>query len=289
MEKLLLAFVATALGVAESEVEAKLKDAEDASPLLELHKQKVKEQKETNFNDGYKKAEKKVKSDYEKSLKEAFGIESEKIGADLVEELKSTVTTTTPGEITEDAIKKHPLYLAKEKEVQTVAKNVEKEWKTKLTELEQAQAKKETFKVVEQRAIAEFEKLNPVLSPDPIKAARQRELLIKELAANGYQVDGENILTLNPDGTRKEDGHGNAYKFQDLVRETADKYFDFKVAEDRSSAGNTNQNPQATTKKFTGQMPKTQDDYFKIVNNEDIPIDQRLEVKEAWEKQTSNV
>jgi hypothetical protein len=292
--KSLLAFVATALGVAKSDVEAKLEDATGESELLDLHKQKVQEQKKTNFDDGYKKANKEVKYAFEKDLKEKFDLNSDKTGLDLVEELLTVKgKEAAPGEVTEDVIKKHPLYLAKEKEVANVAKNVEKEWQTKLTELEKAQAKKEAFKTVSERALTAFEKLNPVLSADPEKANRQKKLIIERLEKFDFEINGDNLLILEAEGKRKEDGHGNPYKFEDLVKQTADDLgFDYKVAEERSSSGggsNTGNTGGAPERKFKGELPKTPDDYLKIITDSSIPLEQRLEVKEVFEKETSNV
>lgn len=294
MEKILLAFVAAALGVAKSEVVATLKDAEDASPILDLHRQKVQDQKKTNFDDGYKKANKEVKFAFEKDLKEKFDLQSDKTGLDLVEELLTTKgKAAEPGEITEDVIKKHPLYLAKEKEVATVAKTKDKEWETKLTALETAQAKKEAFKTVSERGLTAFEKLNPVLPADPEKAAKQKRLLIKELEKSNYQIDGENVLILDAEGKRIEDGHGNPIKFEDFVRKQADEIgFEYKVAEERSSSGggsNTGGTGGAPERKFKGEYPKTQADYFKVMNDESIPYEQKAEVKEVFLKETSNV
>ncbi len=301
----LLAFAATTLGVATTEVEEQLENSEDATPILDLHKKKVKEAKDKNFDDGYKKAERKVLSDREKELKEEFGVESDKIGIELIREILEVKSSATLPELTEEAVKahplykskevpddlvkKHPLFIKKENEAQQIKEKTEKEWQEKLDTIQAGHAKKETFKTVAERALAEFEKLNPILSPDPVKAARQKEIFIKELEANAYEVQGDDILVLEADGRKKEDDFGNTYKFSDLVRSAADKYFDFKVATDRDSAGNIGRLPAPTGKKFQGKLPTSEPEYTKIMNDQTIPVEQRQEVQDHWKKQTSNV
>lgn len=294
LEKFIVAYLETTLPVSKVDATKLKEDADYRKDFFEQHKVQVaksKQELDKVKDEEFEKGVRKSLSKFEKEAKEKFGVETDKKGLDLIEAILETKTSDSkPGELTEDAIKKHPVYLALEKESTKKLREVEKAAEEKVKAKEAEYAKKETFKTVEQRAIDFLKKEGIIVSENPEKASRQLKQVVRELEKIDYQPDGENILILEPDGKRKEDEHGKAYQFEKLVKDTADSLgFDFRVAQQRSSAGHTNTNPEATGKKFTGQMPKTQDDYFKIQFDEKIPIEQRLEVKEAWEKQTSNV
>ena len=63
------------------------------------------------FQDGFKKAKSEVFKDSEKDLKEKFGLESDKMGLELVEELVSKKSEGGQGgDLTEDAIKRSKVF-----------------------------------------------------------------------------------------------------------------------------------------------------------------------------------
>lgn len=296
MKEIFIRFLMASLGITKTEAEERIDqveaDAAKADDLFNLHKSKIDALKQSEHDNGYKKATKEVKFAFEKDLKEKFSIESDKKGLELVEELVASKTAGKGGEteISEDAVKKHPVYLQLETKAKTEKTELEKAHTAKLKELETAQAKKETLKTVSERAIAEFEKLNPILSENPEKAAKQKALIIKELEKGNYQVDEKGILILDEAGKRKEDAHGNALNFADHIKTVADDLgFDFKAAEDRSSSGggqnNGNSGDQNKDKKFTGKLPTNVNEYNELIFS-DLPFDQKQEVQQHWEAQS---
>jgi len=308
MEKLLLAYVATTLGVAEDEVMELLKDSEDANPILELHKVKVKER----FDDGYKKAERKVKTDFEKEIKEKFGLKSDKQGIELVSEVLEVNNKETSSEqdqeenrnkqislkdLPEELVKKTRWYLDKEKEVSLVKEQTDKEWQAKWSAKEAEDAKKETFKTVVDRALPLFKGLDPLLPLDAKKAENQvRELLINKLEGYDYEIIKDDrgkvvdILVLNADGSKKTDDYGNTFGFDKLVKQVTDENFETKVAQDRSSPGITTSTSTTGQKQYNGPQPRTLEERNKLLTDKSLTIEQRNEIQKEWEeKHTSNV
>lgn len=296
MKDFLIKLLIAALGLTQTEAEAEVakveSDPEAQKSLLDQHKTKIDALKQTELDNGYKKGTKEVKFAFEKDIKEKFGITSDKKGLELVEELVQTKTAgkDSPESITEDVVKKHPVYLNLENRLKTEKADVEKEWKAKLAETEKTYAKKETFKTVSEKALAEFEALKPILSEKPEIAAKQKARIIRELEGKDFQVDENGILVLGEDGKRKEDGHGNALKFGSFVKSIADDLgFEFKVADDRDSAGGDNNKQDKTGgeggKKFTGTLPTNTQDYYNIVFDPAVPAEAKEEVKAYWSEQ----
>jgi len=308
LQEKLLAFTATALGVATTDVEAKLEDAEDATPILDLHKAKVREQKEKNFNDGFKKAERKVLTDREKEIKEEFGIESDKIGLDLIRELLEAQTKSTDLEDTDtdkegkkkplswkdipiEVLKKHPEFIKMEDDKVKAVEANNKKWQSEVEAVKAEYAAKEISETVGKRALVEFRKLKPLLSLDPEKAARQeKDFIAKVVANNKFELVGEETLILDDSGNKKEDPHGNTLKFNEFIRNTAELYHDFQVAEERSSPGATTSNTAPGQKKYTGKQPTSLEEKNRLIMDTSIPLEARNEIQKDWEeKHTSNV
>ena len=103
-------------------------------------------------------------SDFEKQLKETFETESEKTGLDLITEILTAKTSEAgkKGQLTDDDVKKHPVYQAAEKAFKKQLTEKETEYETKLTEVESAAKKAQTFSSVKDNALAILEGLNPI-------------------------------------------------------------------------------------------------------------------------------
>lgn len=253
------------------EVAEAAKSDDGKETLLNLHKERIKELKKTNFDDGFKKAEKKVKSDFEKELREKFGVDSDKQGLELIEEVitsklpKPGEKAETPKELTEDDVKVHPLFLAKEKEVDSLKATAEtlkgqiEEVKTNTrTQLQQEWERERIFNEATESLFGANMKLNPITSADPVKAKSQYErTVIARLKEEGIQfekADGQLIPV--KDGKRLEDEHGRALRIEDLNGKYAPTFYDYKVAEDRSSPGAGTQPVSTPAKaKYEGEVP----------------------------------
>jgi hypothetical protein len=298
------AYLVITLGWTQAQAEAKVPDGtEDFTTIMgdvtNAHKAKVNTQTEETLTQGYNKGKKESLEKFEGEVRTKFGVTSTKKGLELVEEIISEKTPdpTNPDTIPADTIKKHPAFREREKDLSDQLKAAKDETEAKVNEVKNSYAQKENFAKVGSEFLKKFRALNPVLPADAEKAARQEARLIKDLEASGlvfeFQEGIEEPLIMErlPDGTtkRKEDGHRNAIKFDDLVRSTAeDAGFEFKAGEERSAPGGNNPgttppNNQTGAKKYTGAFPTTEAEYTKIITDSSIPLDQRGEVQDAWE------
>lgn len=234
----------------------------------------------TAFDDGYKKAQSEVLSKFENDFKTKTGFKSDKKGVELV--LDYANTQNKGGEITEDVIKKHPLFISQQEQHQAELEAARNEGETKLNQFQSELSKKETFKLVSNKALELFHSLKPILSKDPLKAKKQEELFIEKL--NGFEWDlqnnGDRIVPLK-DGKVFENSQGHAVNFDKLVKDITGTYFDLHVADDKSSPGNKNK-PDDTKKSFSFETPKNQNEYASFVGDSSRPIDERTAYKEAF-------
>lgn len=302
LKKFLLAFLVASVGLSKEDANAKIADLEDAAKtdetskeILASFKAKINDLKKTNFDDGHKKAAKEVKFAFEKDLKEKYGVTSDKTGTELVEEIVAAQTAGSGKggkDLTDEEIKKHPLFLKLEKDSAKALKDAETNFKADLQKIEDAKATEQLLSEVKSIGIAEFEKLNPVLSPDAEKANKQKARIAKELEGKKYQKVGSDFLILKEDGSRLEDEHGNPVRLSNLVREISDDLgFDYKAATDRSSAGggaNKGQgggNEGESGNKYTGKMPSNEDELNGLLFDPKVSAEHKTEIQEAWNAQ----
>lgn len=235
------------------------------------------------FDDGYKKASSEVLTKYERDIQDAFKFKSEKKGVELIGEIISAQSKSNGTELNEDAIKKHPLYistvdrLSKEKEE---AIKVESE---KLVKYQTELQKKEVFASVSTKAMEIFTSLKPVLSTDSNKAKNQLVDFAEKLKGYEYDIQGDQIVVLK-DGKVFEDSHGHRVPFEKVVKETAERYYDFHMVDSKKSPTNTDdKNKGAKTALL--EAPKTSAEYFKTIADSRIPIQERNDYIAKYEKQ----
>ncbi|AVR47253.1 hypothetical protein C7S20_19455 [Christiangramia fulva] len=246
--------------------------------------QKINQKGKEKFEQGYSKAKKEVLDQLETEARERFGVEDDELrGIDLIDhivEINSKKSKADPTKLTEEQIKSHPsvikLLNEKEKSFKTREEELKTEYDTKLNNFQ----KERTFSAVEKKALAIFDKMNPVLSSDPERAANQKSILINDLKGLDYQEDGDTYIPLQ-EGKRLEDPHGNGVSFEKLVQSRAARYFDFKKAEERDTPPAGGGDGGATG------FPKTEAEYAKIVNDQNIPLEERLEIKKKWNEAKS--
>ena len=233
--------------------------------------------------DAYKKATADVMTKFENDFKTKTSFKSDKKGVDLVLDYANSLQKDS--EITEDLLKKHPKVLTWLEEKEAAIAQARTEGETALNSFKTEISKKEAFSTVAQKALELFHKEKPILSKDPIKAKKQEELLIKELKEYDYEIQGERIVVLK-DGKVVETAHGNAVKFDELVKTTAGSYFDFHVTDPKTSPGN-NIKP-SDTKTFSFEVPKTPEEYATAISDPSKSLEERQAIDKAYsEKQTS--
>jgi hypothetical protein len=212
-------------------------------------------------------------SKIENALKEKYEVDSDLIGVELFDHIIETkladVQKADPTEVL-----KHPEVIralnAKDKELKAKDKELIEKLKAKEDEINTANL----FKEVETSGLAEFENLNPILPSDAKKAAALKNILVSEWKKNKYQKDGEAFVVLKEDGTPLQNEHGYNVTFQDHIRGTAERYFEFKKAEDRNSPGNNNQ----VTGTLKVRKPKDKADYETMMKDNSLTPQERVNI-----------
>jgi hypothetical protein len=253
--------------------------------LLEKDKERVarlKDERTTRYNEGYQTAEKKFKTIAESEFKELTGYKGnegnfkEMFQIWLTEEKKKTAGKK---EITEDDIKKHPLYI--DLETKTISKSEYEKLQQDFDQFKTTQQKERVMGVVTDAAWAVVSAKNPILSDNPqVADNRRRDFLAK---FNGYDYDLQDgkIIVLK-DGKRLEDDRANLKPFESFVLELAMLNFDFRAQGDKGNAGNDNK-PGATSGVVLTLKPTTKEEYHaaldKYSGSGDEDIKMRIALK----------
>ena len=284
---LLLGFLSKTLNMDEAAVtEAVYKDdavAEDAlTKLLALDVDRVKKVKgdtKSLFDNGYKKAEKEVLEKLETQIKQEYGLETDLQGIDLVKDLVAKKSVKSA--VKDDEIKVHPLFLGLEKKKNEEQKAQKDDYEKQITDLKTGITRNQKLFRIKEDAKRIFTGLNPVISENATVAANREKDFLSKFDAFDYELDDRgNHLIMNA-GARMEDGHGNPVTFENFVKEQASLYYDFKKQEQRDGAGNNNNDDK--DKPYTGQVPKDEAEYLKLVSGETDPK-KRIEIQTAYYK-----
>lgn len=272
------------------ENESDFKENDFKTNFLNLDKariQTINQKGKEKFEQGYSKAKKEERVAYESEIKEHFNIDDENlIGLDLVKkvvELNAKTTKVDASKLSEDELKSHPSVIKMLNDKDKVFKEQEKLLKTEYDNKINAFNRERTFNSVSKRALAYLDEMNPVLSTDPTRASNQKNILLKELEQYDYQDSEEDFIPLK-DGKRLENEHGHGISFKQLVQNKAGLYFDFKQAEPRNTPPAGGEEGGTTNVK----VPKTEQEYAKIMTDRTIPLAERAKIKEAWNKQAAS-
>ena len=237
------------------------------------------------FQDGFKKAKSEVLTDFEKELKEKFGLESDKMGLELVEELVSKKSEGGQGgDLTEDAIKRSKVFQDMESNLKKQITTVKTEYETKINEIQDGYKAEQTFSNVSQKALQIFNGLNPILPQNKTVADNQVKFFVNTLKDFKFDVQDERIVVMDKDGKVLEDGHGNSRSFEDIVKETASGLFEFKANNGGSGSGNGGQGQGGSGSSYAGNVPKTFEELEKVMSDTSISIEDRSNIMAEYEK-----
>ena len=257
--------------------------------ILEIDAQRVENikksvDKKDAFQDGFKKAKSEVLTDFEKGLKEKFGIESDKTGLELVEELVSKKSEGGQGDLTEDVIKRSKVFQDMESNLKKQVTTVKTEYETKINEIQDGYKAEKTFSNVSQKALQIFNGLNPILPQNKTVADNQVKFFVNTLKDFKFDVQDERIVVMDKDGKVIEDGHGNSRSFEDIVKETASGLFEFKANNGGSGSGNGGQGQGGSGSSYAGNVPKTFEELEKVMGDNSISIEDRSNIMAEYEK-----
>ena len=242
-----------------------LVEQKDAARITKLSSDKT-----NQYNRGLKEGAEKL----EKAIKEKYEVESDFIGLELFDHVIETKVSEV-GSANPEEVMKHPEVIKALNEKDKALRAKDKEWQSKIADKEKEINKSNLFNKVKAKAIAEFENLKPILPENANKAQALKDVLLSELVKFNYQEDGENFIILKEDGTPLKNEHGYDVTFQDHIKGHAEKYFDFKTAEERSSSANNNSSNGGPKVK----VPKTKDEYVTMMRDQTLTPQQRVEIK----------
>jgi hypothetical protein len=251
----------------------------------------IKAEGSTKWDDAYKSAEKKVRSKFEKQLKDRFDIEDTDLqGDELLDKVaetleeKSKSTGKKPAEMTEDDIKKHPVFIKAEKDWKKALTDKETEKENALKKAEEGFTQKEVLSRAKKAAMLRFKAIGEAVLPSDVTRAdnQVKKLLLDELEGFTFQEADGKFIVLDKDGKRVEDEHGHAQDFDALVDRIAKSNFDFKVAPERRSpanGGDPDKNKQpGEEKKYTGKAPSDKKEYLQLLTDENLSAEQKIEI-----------
>lgn len=234
------------------------------------------------FDNGYKKAQKEVLSELESTIRTEYGIESQSTGIDLVKEIVSKSGKGSTGDLTDEAVKKHPLYLQIEASKQSAIDELKNEYEGKITDINTQYKKGQVFSAIKRDARSILAGFNPIVSENKV-VANNRELdFLNKLEKYDYQTaeDGNHLVLDKETGNRIEDPHGNPIKFTDVIKGTAELYYDFAKQGLKGSAGNEDDKGAGSHKNIA--VPKTEDEYYEQVSLASDATE-RAAITEVWE------
>jgi hypothetical protein len=218
----------------------------------------------------------------EKELKEKYEVESELVGLELFDYIIETkvdeVKKADPGEVL-----KHPDVIKALNEKDKLLRAKDKDWQKKLEDKEKEVNKSNLFSKVKAKALVEFDNLKPILPENANKAQALKDVLLSELTKFNYQEDGDGFIILKEDGTPLKNEHGYDVTFGDHIKSHAEKYFDFKVAEERDSSHLSEEDKKKLQSKKI-RMPKDESDYVKMMSDNSLTDKERVEIKNLWTK-----
>ena len=224
-------------------------------------------QKEKDLRDeGYRRAEKEIMTNFEKSVREEYGIESEAQGVELIKAVvQKSVQGVKGGELTDDKVKAHPLYTQLEKRMNDELAKLKTDHQSQIDNMKAEHEKEGTLSKVKGIAKTMLASFNPLIAENTVVAANRETDFLEKFAGYDYQFDdkGNVSLIIDKDGKRLENAQGHAVKFNDFVKEKADLYYEYKKQDqkgDPNGGTNDGQNPPAGGSKFN--IPKSEEEYY---------------------------
>lgn len=244
------------------------------------------------FQDGYKKAKAEVLTTLETELKEKYNLSTDATGLELVEEAINAKSGNKGAKLSDDEIKKHPIYQQLEKDLRKQLKDKDAEMETKVTELQTSFQKNQVFADVSKDGLQMLDGLKPVLPNSPTVAGTLKNKFVEEFKVFDYEKQADGKWLVMKDGQVQKNAHGHTLYLEDLVKEKAGNYFEFQQNNGGGNAGNGGANDQ----KNNGSQPdpnypagitkpKTVEDLYKIVNDTAIKAEDRQTVLRAWENE----
>ena len=301
-QKILTGVLAKTLNIGDGEISELLKDGENITEsdvtkkILDLDKERVSKLKTSNdtekFQDGYKKAKSEVLTEFEKKVKEAFGVESDKTGTDLIADIVAQKSESKGGNgMTAEDIMKSEVYQKLLKKSKDDLKTIKENYEQQISKIQSEQENERSLSIIGTEAVNQLASLNPILPKNAEIAKNYESLFIKAIAEN-YRIKKEDGKTVvyGLDGKIAIDGHGNPIAFEDIVKTTASKFYEFSANNGGSNAGNQGGTPSSAGGYPQGiKKPTNLEELSKILNDESIPLADRVTISETYNKEAKGI
>ena len=249
----------------------------DFSKILELDAARITKYK-SDSDSQYKRGIKEAAEKLERELKEKYELDSDLKGVDLIDHLLVHKVDEAKASGTKD-ITKHPEFIKLQVSIDKQLKDRDKEWEGKLKTKEAEFNKSRLFEKVREKALLNLTSRNPILPNDPRKAQVWKDTYLNDLRQANYMEDetGE-LIVLAPNGEKLQTAHGKNITFDEFEKDVADKYFEYPVSQERSSAGNKEEKSNGTG----FRAPKNEDEYMARLRDPKITPKERIELTEYW-------
>lgn len=214
-----------------------------ADLLLERDKQrilKLRAERETKYNEGYQTAEKKFKTHAEETFKKKTGYDGTEDNFEAMFDAwyeKQKEALSKKVQVTDDDIKRHPLYI--DLESKSISKQKYDELQKSFDEFRTQSQRKAVMETVTSRAWDVVAARNPILSENQTVAENRKRDFLAKFSGFDYDLNDGKIIALK-EGKRLEDAHGNLKSFEAFVIELAEQNFDFRAQDDKGNSGNRN-------------------------------------------------
>jgi hypothetical protein len=209
--------------------------------LLEKDKERVdnlRKQREEKYNEGYQTAEKKFKSHAEETFKKLTGYKGTEAKFEDMFQIwydDQKKKLQAKHEVTDDDVKKHPLFI--QLETQTISKEKYDELQRSFDEFKTTQQRQQVMGVVTEQAWSLVAAKEPILEQNEKVAANRRRDFLAKFSAYDYDLQDGKIIVIK-EGKRIEDAHGNLITFDAFVDGLAGDYFVFRAQSDKRNVGN---------------------------------------------------
>lgn len=254
-------------------------DAKDKiSAALSEHIAKVKGSVDTKkiADDQYKRGKVEALDTLERAIREKFGVQSEKRGVELIDEIVATVAKS---DLEDDKIKRSPLYLQLETRLSNDIQALTTKYEAEKADIEKGFKRKETLTEVRQKALGRLEVLQPVPYGTPEVFQTIKGAFAREFEAYDYEPGENGSFIAVKDGKRLENKFGHAITFDELVDSIVPRYFVLPQQGAKGNAGNATQTNGST---YAGSVPKSIED-FSAAYNALPPGEQRTKLVQAYE------
>ena len=239
------------------------------------------------YDEAFADAKKQILPKVEKKLAEDHGLEYSK-GMKL-DDIVTAIVTKTKAEVdpegkglTDDAVRKHKLYLDLENKAKDDKAKLKEEHQAAIDKIEKAHEREGVIGTVKNKALEVLDSMNPVLGKNATVALNRRTDFANQFEAHDYELVKDDlgkvsqILVLDAEGKRKEDGHGNALAFDEFVKTLATPRFEFAVQDPKQPSGNEDDAGGGG-----GGAPTSRDEYNKKIFAANTP-EERTQIREAY-------